>query len=44
MPGFRVSNIDCKSALIDKYPERCISKILGGGYSTMANPEQVFTG
>ena len=33
MPGFRVSNIDCKSALIDKYPERCISKM-----SKLENP------
>ena len=31
MPGFRVSNIKTVSTLLDKYPERCVSGILGGG-------------
>ena len=31
MPGFRISNVKTESVLTDKYPERCISSILGNG-------------
>lgn len=30
MPGFRISNVKTVSALVDRYPEKCISGILGG--------------
>ena len=31
MPGFLVKNVKSKSILVDKFPERCISGIIGGG-------------
>ena len=31
MPGFRISNVKTVSALVDRYPEKCISGVLGGG-------------
>lgn len=31
MPGFRISNVKTNTALTDKYPERCISQVLGDG-------------
>lgn len=31
MPGFRISNAKTKSALKDKFPEKCVSGVLGGG-------------
>lgn len=30
MPGFRISNVKTESALMDKYPKKCVSGILGG--------------
>lgn len=44
MPGFRISNIKTESTLQDLFREKCVSGILGGGYCSKANPEQVFTG
>lgn len=32
MPGFRISNVKTESALADKYPERCVSGTLEGGW------------
>lgn len=31
MPGFRISNVKTESALIDKYPERCVAGSIRGG-------------
>lgn len=33
MPGFRICNVKTESALIDKYPEKCINETLGEGGS-----------
>ena len=44
MPGFRVCNIITESTLSDIFPERCVGGILGGGYCSKTNSEQVYTG